>query len=151
MTTRRGAAGAFAALGAGLVLLAGCRGESGVKTYPVTGKVIVKNGDVARLAGGFVRLESVADPNVKAVGEIQEDGSFGLGSFVQDRPLTGVPEGEYRARVEPRPQDEADEGSPAVVRKGDLLPKYRDFGTSGLKYTIAPGENTITVEVEVRR
>jgi len=130
------------------VLATGCNSEPAVKTSPVSGKVVVKNGDVKRLAGGFVRLESVADPNVKAVGEIQEDGSFGLGSFSQDRPIGGVPPGEYRARVEPRPRDE--DGGPAV-RKGEVLQKYREFATSGLKYAVAPGENTITVEVEVAR
>src|SRR5438067_7820117 len=75
VTTRCGAAAGFAALGAGLVLLAtGCKGEPEVKTYPVSGKVVVKNGDVKKLVGGYVHLESVSDPKLKAVGEIEEGG-----------------------------------------------------------------------------
>lgn len=142
---------ARAVLGAALLVPAcGCGRDEGPKAHPVRGKVVVKNGEVQKLAGGVVRLQSVADPKLIGVGEIQEDGSFGIGAFVDGKPLSGLPEGEYRARVEPRGAD-TQEGDTPVPKKGDPLPKYLKYETSGLKYTINSGENTITVEVEVRR
>jgi len=143
-----------ALLGLGLaVLAAGCKGEDkGPKGYPVSGKVVFKNGDLKKLVGGYVRLESVSDAKLKAVGEIQEDGTFVMGSFVDGKPVGGVPEGEYRGRVDP-PGSEKFEGDDTLPppKKGELLTKYLRFPTSELKYTIAPGENTITVEVEAKR
>jgi hypothetical protein len=112
--------------------------------------VVVKNGDVKRLVGGFVRLQSAADPKLVGVGEIQEDGSFGVGAFEDGKPRGGLPEGEYRARVEPPGADRGQDAPPPAPKKGDILPKYLKYDTSGLKYTIKPGENTITVEVEGR-
>ena len=141
-----------AVLGLGLaVLVAGCKGDSGPKTYPVKGTVVFKNGDVSKLAGGFVRLLSVGEPKVAGYGEILEDGTFGIGSFLDGKPRDGVPEGEYLGRVEPPGFDKLQsDDTPPPPKKGELLPKYRDFQKSGLKYKIAPGENTITVEVEAK-
>src|SRR5439155_1207332 len=83
----------FALLGVGLAALAvGCK-DSGPKGQPVSGKVVFKDGDVQKLAGGYVRLESVADPKLKAVGQIEEDGTFVLGAFADDKRVAGVPEG----------------------------------------------------------
>jgi hypothetical protein len=138
----------------GLLALAGGCGQSGPKTYPVKGKVVVKNGDVKKLAGGYVRLQSVADPKLIGVGEIEEEGSFGIGAFIDGKPVGGLPEGEYRARVEPPGFDrreENDDDKPPPPKKGDLLPKYQAFDASGLTYTVKPGDNTITVEVEAKR
>jgi len=140
-----------AVLGAALLVSAGgCGRDEGPKAHPVKGKVVVKNGDVKRLVGGFVRLQSVSDPKLVGVGEIQEDGSFGLGGFADGKPFGGLPEGEYRARVEPPGADREPDAPPPAPKKGDILPKYLKYDTSGLKYTIKPGENTITVEIEGR-
>ena len=154
MTTRLATGAAFVVLGVGLVWTAGgCQSpEEGPKTYPVKGTVVVKNGDVSKLVGGFVRLEAVADPKLKAVGEIEEDGQFVLGSFISDKPRGGIPEGEYRARIEhPGFGQWEEDQQPPPPKKGEPLAKYRDFKTSGLKYTITPDTTTITVEVELRR
>jgi hypothetical protein len=155
VTTRPSRISGFVVLGIGLAWTGGGCGaaEGGPKTYSVKGTVVVKNGDVSKLVGGFVRLESVADPTLKAVGEIEEDGQFVLGSFIDNKPRGGIPEGEYRARIE-QPgfgQWEAEDQPPPPPRKGEPLAKYRDFKTSGLKYTITPATTTITVEVELRR
>jgi len=113
--------------------------------------VVVKNGDVKKLVGGSVRFQSATDPNLIGVGEIQEDGSFSIGTFIEGKPRGGLPEGEYRARVEPRGFDQWQEDGQPPLRKGDILPKYLNYNTSGLKHTIKPGDNPITVEVEARR
>jgi hypothetical protein len=140
---RLAAACAAAAVLAG----AGCRDAGAPKTYPVTGKVVFKGGDARGLRGGYVRLQSVADPNVRAVGEIEDDGSFVLGTSFKERPLGGVPEGEYRILVEPPPPED-EEGKPRV----NLHPRFRRFDTSGLTCTVGPGkENVLTLEVERAR
>ena len=151
MTSRFG--NPIALVGLGLVAL-GCtpQKDDGPPTYPVKGQIIVRNGDVKSLVGGYVRLVSTADGKIIGMGEIEDDGTFGIGTFLDGKPRGGLPEGEYRARVEPRgfDQQNSNELQP-TPRKGGLLPKYQTYETSGLKYAIKPGENAITVEVEARR
>lgn len=128
---------AVAALGLG-----GCRQANVPKTYPVKGQVVFKGGDARKLAGGYVRLRLISDPNVVAVGEIEEDGSFVLGTFHQDKPLAGVREGEYQVRVDP-PLDEQDQ--PLRI----IHPRFLDFEKSKLKFTVQAGaENSLPIEVE---
>lgn len=151
MTSRFG--NPIALVGLGLVAL-GCTAQKdeGPPSYPVKGQIIVRNGDVKSLVGGYVRLVSTADGKIIGMGEIEDDGTFGIGTFLDGKPRGGLPEGEYRARVEPRgfDQQNSNELQP-TPRKGGLLPKYQTYETSGLKYAIKPGENAITVEVEARR
>ncbi len=127
---------------------AGCRGAAGVpKTYPVKGTVVLKGADARQLRGGYVRLQGVADPNLKAVGEIEEDGSFVLGTSFDGKPLAGVREGEYRILIEP-PAAEEETSRP----RGNLHPRYWRFETSGLKCTVTPEqENVLTLEVDRAR
>ena len=146
-------AAGFVALGVALLVSAGGCGDKGPKTYPVKGKVVVKNGKLGDLVGGYIYMESVGEPKYKCLGEIEEDGQFVMACFVNERSVEGMPEGEYVARVEPQasentPENEDDE---IVVRKGELLLKYRMFNSSGLKYKVEPRENAITAEVEVKK
>jgi hypothetical protein len=140
---RRGRVPIVAALLACAVLIeaAGC-GPSGPETFPVTGKVVYKGrGNVSQLTGGRVRFQSVSDPSLVAVGEIEDTGAFSLGSFLKDKALPGVPAGQYKARVEPPVDDE--EGKPLPV----LHPRYLSFDKSGLTFTVpVEGEIVITVE-----
>jgi hypothetical protein len=126
-----------------LALTAGC-GDSALKTYPVTGKVVFKDkaGGVHRLKGGRVRFQSTSDPDLTAVGEIEDEGVFSLGALLKEKELSGgVPAGQYKARVEP-PRD--DEGK---SRRGLIHPRYEDFDKSGLTFTVpVSGELVITVE-----
>jgi hypothetical protein len=132
---------------AGLLVLAlggltSC-GQRGPQTFPVQGKVVFKGkgGNVGQLAGGNVRFQSIADPNLTAVGEIADDGSFALGSYIKDKGYPGVPAGEYKARVDPPEDDE--EGRPL---RGLIHPKYQDFDKSGLTFTVPhAGELVIIV------
>jgi hypothetical protein len=128
-----------------LVLAAGC-GESPPKTYPVYGKVVFKGkGKIHQLASGSVQFQSTADPNILAAGELEEDGSFSLGTFYKEKLLAGVPAGEYKARVIPPAPDDDDEEDP---RRPSLIhPKYKDFEKSGLTFIVA-GPEDITIEVE---
>ncbi|MCI0459422.1 MAG: hypothetical protein L0Z62_20925 [Gemmataceae bacterium] len=125
-----------------LVAAGGC-GSATPKTYPVEGKVVYKGkGNVSQLAGGTVRLQAMSDPSLTAVGEIADDGSFALGTFLQDKGLPGVPAGQYKARIDP-PEDD-DEGKP---QRGLVHPKYQDFGKSGLSITV-PVSGELVIQVE---
>jgi hypothetical protein len=121
---------------------AGC-GDSAdpIAGPPVVGKVAFKDGrgDVRWLVGGKVRLQSVGDPKVVAVGVIDEDGSFAADTHAPD--TNGVPPGEYVASVLP-PVDRG-----ATARESPVLPKYHDPKTSGLRASV-PSEGTLTLTVE---
>jgi hypothetical protein len=134
-----GSRAALAALAIALCGLAGC-GPGGLKTYPVSGKVVFKDkgGEIKHLRGSYLRLELLSDPQVTAASDIEDDGSFVLGSVIDGRPYPGLREGTYRARITP-----ANPGDKRVIH-----PRYENFHTSNLQFTITPGPNTLTVEVE---
>ena len=136
-----------AALCAGLALplvLAGC-GSSGPKVYPVQGKVVFKGkgGNMRHLIGGKVRFRSTSDAGLTAVGSIEDDGVFSMAAIQNEKGLTGVPAGAYKARVElPRSEDD---DAPRVP----IHPKYLDFDKSGLEVTV-PTQGDVILEVEKR-
>jgi hypothetical protein len=119
---------------AAFMLLVGC--NSGPNTYSVKGKVVVK-GTNKSLAGGTVMFQSVANPELQASGGIEDDGTFELFS---NQGKAGIPEGEYRIMVQPPPLET---GQPKLIHD-----KFRSYDTSGLKRTIAAGDNNLTIEVE---
>jgi hypothetical protein len=134
------------ALGAALALVgtAGC-GAPKSKALTVTGKIVYKGtGESAtRLSGGYVCLQSVTDPNNKPVGQIEDDGTFFLGTVVEGQNLGGVQPGEYRVRVVPPAS-----GETGKLAAGVIDPRFMSFDKSGIKVTVAAGENTLTLEVE---
>jgi hypothetical protein len=121
------------------------------QAYPVTGRVAYKGREVSikPLAGGRVRFESVADAKVFAQGEIEEDGTFSLNTRQESRSFGGLVPGEYRARVEPPGfSDELTEEGRVKRLRAVINPRYLNYNTSGLRYTIEPRENEIKIEVE---
>jgi hypothetical protein len=114
-----------------LALAAGC-GDSLPKTYPVKGWGVYKGkgGDLQWLAYGTVRCQSAADPKLTGQGTIEEDATFALGTYFEEKGVGGVPAGEYKVRVEP---PEVMEGKSIP---GILHPKYRSFDKSGLTITV---------------
>ncbi|MCI0684156.1 MAG: hypothetical protein L0Y71_18765 [Gemmataceae bacterium] len=131
---------------AALALLAAGCGQGGPRTYPVAGKVVFKGkpGNMRHLIGAKVRLQSTSDPSIVAVGAIEDDGSFSLGTTMDKKSLSGVPAGAYKARLEPRRSDDPD--APPVV---PFAAKYLDYDKSGLTVTV-PADGEIVIEVERR-
>jgi hypothetical protein len=127
-----------------LALAAGCGGDSTPRTYPVKGKIVFKDksGKVHLLAGGKVRFLSTSDPQLKPVGEIEDDGSFSMGTMWQEKGLPGVPEGQYKVRIEVPTDD--DEGKPL---RGLIHTKYENFDKSGLSVTV-PVDREVILTVE---
>src|SRR5690349_18658304 len=89
----------------GAAVLAACVGMAagcgGVRTYPVTGKVTLKGGDVRELFSFQVQLQSEPDGQQKAVADIQDDGTFSVMSNVEGQGRQGAPAGTYKARILP--------------------------------------------------
>jgi len=134
---------------AGLLLLlfsvpalnSGCSRPS-VKTYPVTGKVQITDGDTSLLAGSHVELMHETDQALRPTGKITPSGDFKIETLYQGRILPGAPEGTYKARI--ILGDESDEGVPK--RKGDPIHRrYFDFQTSGLTAKVPSGDYNISL------
>jgi hypothetical protein len=132
-TCRMSVRAAALALPAALLLVAlpGC-GPSIPTTYPVKGKVIWKGGKP--VDDGRIEFQSLSEPSLKAVGEIERDGTFFLTTHLAGRKRVGAVAGEHRVLVEPDMGDE-----PALVV---LLPNT---------YTVEPKENDFTIVISARR
>jgi hypothetical protein len=135
----------LAALGGLWLLLAaaGC----GKGLHPVRGKVAFEDG--TPLAGGQVVCEmKEGERTVMARGEVQDDGTFRLGTF---KPGDGARPGKYQVLIMP---DETYVNDPArhirAVRKKkgpDLDGRFQSFTTSGLELEVKPGPNEVTFKV----
>src|SRR5262245_52909496 len=87
-----------------LLLVAGCS-EAMPKTYPVKGKLVLKNGK-PYTAGGQITFISVADPEHRGYGTIAKDGTFTLdtiGHTSKGRSalLKGAVEGDFHVNIRP--------------------------------------------------
>jgi hypothetical protein len=122
----------------------GCSPEHKLKTYPVKGKVVLKQGDIQRLAEGYVELRSIGEPKVIAMGEIKPDGSFELGSQVAGKDYVGAPEGDYQARIILPTEGGGQPRSSSPI----VAPRFLALDKSELKYTVKPGRNEFNIEIE---
>lgn len=114
-----------------LTLCGGC-GSGIPTTYGVKGKVVWKGGKPVE--DGRIEFQSLSHPNLKAVGEIERDGSFTLTTHKDGRTRQGAVEGEHRVLVEPDVDDE-----PALLI---VLPK---------PYAVEPRENDFQIVIEKPR
>ena len=127
----------------GVVLLLGCGSKSattgkGPQTVPLKGKVVfTRGGTVKSLADKQARieLESVDQPGVRALGPIQEDGSFEVATITSDGGSTGAVPGKHRVRLD------LEENAAKLV-----APQFLDFAKSGITITL-PSDQPIEVKV----
>lgn len=125
------------AVTAGLLLccLSGC-GPSEPRTYSVTGKVALRGGNVEKLQGWSVQFQSVADPDMRAIGDIGQDGTFKAMSIVNNRGKEGVVEGEHRLCI-----------VNLLAPNATLInPKFKTFESSGITVTV-PLEKELVITV----
>jgi len=133
--------GSGASLAAGLALLVGCSSPA-IKTYPVSGKIEVKGGDVAQLTGSSLELKSDADENLRPMGNIDAAGNFTVKTIYQGEIVPGAPEGQYTGRI--ILADPTDEGVPP--RKGDPIHRrYLDFRSAGIKFSVPTGDYKVSL------
>ena len=111
-----------------LVAIAGC-GPGLSRTYPVKGKVVFKGGKP--VTDGRIQFQSAADPQHKALSDIDQDGSFSLTTYVGAKKVGGAPEGSYHVVVE-------------LERPAGLV-------ALPTPYTVEPRENDFTIVIEKRR
>ena len=128
-------------LAAGLIAisLVGC---GGVKLHPVEG--VITYADGTPMPGGGVITFTPVDPEMKvsARGNIQEDGTFGMGTFIE---MDGVPEGTYTVAIVPtRPR--AVRNAPADWPPIDK--RYSNHEESGVEFTVTAGKNEYKIIVE---
>jgi hypothetical protein len=102
-----------------------------VKTYPVTGKVVLASGHLPR--GSNIMFEP-ADPKATARSIIADDGSFTLTTVFFESKLPGAVEGPHRVTVVPALTADGEGARPAIVLKET--------------YTVKPKENQFTIKIE---
>jgi len=124
-----------------LLFFIGCS-SPGIKTHPISGKVEVKDGDVAMLTGSTVQLVHVDDETIRPYGNLDGSGKFTVKTLYKGDVLQGAPAGNYKARISLA--DESDEGVPK--RPPNLLhPRFLDFDKSGLTFTVPSGDYTVGI------
>jgi hypothetical protein len=126
---------------AGFVLLAGCGSGKKLQTYDVTGTVMFPNGKP--VAGGIVTFRSY-DQKVSASGIIEEDGTCRMGTF---QPGDGAVAGRHGVAIA-APAIQRDDSDPPGGSEVRIARKFSSPGTSGLEFTVTPGQsNAFTFQV----
>jgi hypothetical protein len=124
-------------------VLSGCGSKTaadakGPETVLVKGKVVfTRGGTVKSLADKQARieLESVDQPGVRAVGQIQEDGSFEVATITADGGSPGAVPGKHRVRLD------LEENAASLV-----APQFLDAARSGIVVTL-PSDQPVEVKV----
>lgn len=109
-----------------VILLAGC--PRVVVQIPqaqeVRGLAVYKDG--RPIAGGAVEFRLLRDPSIRAVGIIEQDGSFVLQTLVADQKVDGIPPGLYKVTIAP-PADMGQSHSPYVFPNFEVKPNQREI------------------------
>jgi hypothetical protein len=121
--------------------LVGCNTQ--IPTYPTHGKVVYKETGEPVRGGVFIWFESTSPPDHRASSAVDADGKFSLGFVHAD---SGTMEGEHRIRFAPAPPMVDPTAEEALAKR--MHPRYLEYSTSGLKQTIAKGDNQFIIEVE---
>jgi hypothetical protein len=99
------------------------------KTYPVTGKVFHKGGKPVTY--GRVEFQSTLDPELRATGGIQTDGTFALTTYVGGKSAPGAVAGQHKVLIE--------------------LESRSAFMILSAPYTVKPEKNEFTFVIAHRR
>ena len=119
----------------------GCT-KPAVKTHPVQGRIEFAGGDARLLSGHIVEAALLSDPQVRAAGQIREDGSFALSALHNGAPLAGAKEDAYQARIVLADDDPDKRNGAAKI----LPPRYLQFESSGLTFDV-PTAEAVTLKV----
>jgi hypothetical protein len=122
-----------------LTFVVGC--HQGSMESDVSGTVTL---DGKNIGPGTIVFAPATPGSKPATGSVESDGSYSL----KTSRAAGLAPGDYKVAVSIRQM-------PQNVQRGDrpplgklLIPeKYEDQNTSGLQYPVAPGSNTINVEL----
>lgn len=113
-----------------LLLATGC--GAGPKTHPVQGRLEIAGGATEVLAGHTIELALDADPQIRAAGTIQDDGTFAVETIHSGMVLQGALPGAYKARIVLGDDDPAKR----KLAQKSLPARYLDFEKSGLSLAV---------------
>jgi hypothetical protein len=139
MLRRNRLAGALVYLGLALFCPA-CSGPSHPPVYPVRGQILVKGKPAAN---AMVTLHPIGDngrDTIRPVGYADDSGHFTLTSYEKG---DGAPEGEYRVTVSWLLATKARGSADDYVTRNHLPVRYSAADRSGLRVTIAKGNNDL--------
>lgn len=123
----------------GMLLMVGCGGPY---DSTVTGMVTLAGNPLPRGTVSFIPQSQGA----AAYGTIASDGRY----VVRTGREEGVASGQYTVTVvasEPSAQARGKDGGPPPMGKSITPQWYGDAATSGLNYTVEPGDNEINIEL----
>ncbi len=126
--------------------IAGCRGEDRLAVNPVHGQVVYNGRGVSNATVIFHPLGEAAEKlqKMRPYAYADQDGRFELKTYVTG---DGAPPGEYEVgiiAVAGSDRDSApDPQSNSRTLPRDLVHKYANHETSGIKITVEPGENDL--------
>jgi hypothetical protein len=115
--------------------------------HPVEGTVVWGDGSPAKELEGSQVVFDLPEKHTSARGIIQADGTFRL---TTTRPNDGAPAGEYQVGVIETRKPLGGPDSPAIA-PGVMDVRFYDPATSGLRATVKPGTNKVTLTVERAR
>jgi hypothetical protein len=118
----------FAGIIAGLALVVGgCQGAKTPETFPVTGLVQYKDGQLLR--EGLVRFSSIQDPLLIATGNVEKDGTFTLSTLTSDgKRIPGAVEGDHRITIElPQGADQSFSQIQQSIQEAKVTPEKNHF------------------------
>ena len=125
----------------------GC-GSGPATTYPVSGEVVFDDG-TPFTTGGVVMFESIAledQPVRTAAGTLAADGTFRVSTFKEG---DGAVAGKHRVLVRPKREAlDIDDFRDRQTSKPVIDPRFESYETSGLMFTVEPGNNEFTVVVK---
>lgn len=114
----------------------GCSGSK-IKTYPISGKFEMSDGDISSLSGCVVEFMQEENPLIRSNGVIHADGTFEMETLYAGKIVSGAPEGVYTVRIILTDEDEDGEfrtGGMPIHRR------FLDFKTSNWSVTV-PGDS----------
>ena len=117
-----------------LALLAGCSGED---RQPVEGKITFPDG---KPVAGVVVLFECDQPAVSAFGKTDAEGNYRLGTSATG---DGAPQGDYRVMI-----TVPGAANPDQLPQRLFDPRFGDFETSGLRYTVTGGKNRFDIALQ---
>lgn len=123
----------------------GC-GSKGPVTHRVKGKLELEGNPPEVLAGAIVEASLVSQPQVRAFGSLQPDGTFELETLHDGVIRRGALEGVYNARIV-LPDDDADVRKRAAEA---VAPRYLQFEKSGLTIDVPAQASLVTLPVTRR-
>ena len=111
---------------------------TGPKTVPLRGKLaFTRGGDVKALFNrqGRIELESVEQPGVRAMGPIEEDGSFVVATVTAEGSSPGAVPGTHRVRLD------LDDAAEKLV-----APQFLSYEKSGITVKV-PSDQPLEIKV----